>query len=95
MLSDLEEFLKLNPGAIDAMLSCIQEACISFLALPDVAERISSRYALKMEDTLEWLNAIRWQTNNDFDEKPLVDVMKQLLALKIITETKNIESIIG
>ncbi len=90
-----EDFLKQYPDLIVEMLTVIQSACKAFISLPDVVERISKRFNLKVEDVKEWLKSIQWQTDKLFDKKPLEGVMQSLVELNIIEKTKLIDEIVG
>jgi sulfonate transport system substrate-binding protein len=85
-----EDFLKENSIVIRDMLAVIQRSCKEFAALTDVAERISERFKLQQEDVKEWMKTIRWQTEENFDRRPLEAVMDTLLELKIISNKKSL-----
>jgi sulfonate transport system substrate-binding protein len=90
-----EEFLNENKKTVAQMLATIQQACKEFYFLPDVAERISTRFKLTLPDVKEWMKTIRWQTESEFDREPLEKVMDTLVELKIVGSKVELEKLCG
>lgn len=89
------EFLDQHKELIEKMLSIIQKSCNEFYALPDVADRISERFKLKLPDVKEWLTTIQWQTSPDFDKTILEKVMDTLAEVKIIDHKIGLGKLCG
>ncbi len=87
------EFLEKNSDAVSQLLSVIQKACKEFYELPDVAERIAKRFQLELSDVKDWMKSIHWQTNAEFDQTPIEEVLDTLEKLKIIEHKKKLSEI--
>ncbi len=78
------EFLENNFNLISETIELIQRSCKEFYSLPDAAEKISQRFNLPVADAKEWMKTIQWQTEADFEQQPLAEVLMTLMKLEII-----------
>lgn len=87
------EFLSKNKTDVKKILNIINEATQAFKSIPDIAKIIAKRYNQQLEDVEEWLTLTEW-SQEQIDEKTVLEVQNKLFKLGIIKECKNFNSIV-
>ncbi|HEX9828497.1 MAG TPA: substrate-binding domain-containing protein [Flavobacteriaceae bacterium] len=87
------EFLSENKTEVKRILKIINEATPTFKSIPDIDKTIAKRYNQQLEDVQEWLSLTEW-SQEQIDEKTILEVQNKLLELGIIKKSKNFNSIV-
>lgn len=78
-----EDFIEENEDELRTILNIINNTTSEFKDIPSIDKTIANRYEQQLEDVQEWLNITEWSQEN-IDERTLMNVQKQLKALDII-----------
>jgi len=87
------EFLSENKTEVKRILKIINEATPTFKSIPDIDKTIAKRYNQQLEDVEDWLSLTEW-SQEQIDEKTILEVQNKLLELGIIKKSKNFNSIV-
>ena len=79
------ELLAEDEETVKTILSIINEMTTKFKQLPNIDERIATRYEQQLEDVQKWLSLTEW-SQELIDEKTIQKVQDKLLSLDIIPE---------
>lgn len=82
------ELLEEDEETVKTVLSIINEMTAKFKELPNIDERIATRYEQQLEDVQKWLSLTEW-SQELIDEKTIQKVQDKLLSLDIIPEKWN------
>jgi ABC-type nitrate/sulfonate/bicarbonate transport system substrate-binding protein len=82
-----------NPKLISKILEIINQVTIDFKNIPNINERLTSKYHQKKEDITEWLSITEWSQKN-IDEKMLNNIQNRLLQLKLINKKGTFAEIV-
>lgn len=82
-----------NPKLISKILEIINQVTIDFKNIPNINERLTSKYHQKKEDITEWLSITEWSQKN-IDEKLLNNIQNRLLQLKLINKKGTFAEIV-
>ncbi|MEP5341302.1 MAG: substrate-binding domain-containing protein [Algibacter sp.] len=80
-----EDFIENHEDDLKTVLKIINNTTIDFKEIPSIDKTIANQYEQQIEDVQEWLDITEWSQQN-IDEKTLMNVQKQLFALNIIPE---------
>ncbi|MEP1488397.1 MAG: substrate-binding domain-containing protein [Algibacter sp.] len=80
-----EDFIENHEDDLKTVLKIINDTTIDFKEIPSIDKTIANQYEQQIEDVQEWLDITEWSQQN-IDEKTLMNVQKQLFALNIISE---------
>lgn len=81
-----EDFIASNKNELQTFLSIINNTTAEFKNIPSIDRTIANRYEQKLEDVQEWLSLTEW-SQEQIEEDTIMNVQKQLFALKIIPKT--------
>jgi ABC-type nitrate/sulfonate/bicarbonate transport system substrate-binding protein len=87
------EFLSENKTEVKRILKIINEATPTFKSIPDIDKTIAKRYNQQLEDVEDWLSLTEW-SQEQIDEKTILEVQNKLFELGIIKKSKNFNSIV-
>lgn len=79
--------------SVRTILEVINAVTENFKALNDIAEIISKRYGLEIEDVREWLSLTEW-SNRQLTSKELENIQQKLLELDLIQDKVEETSIL-
>lgn len=80
-----DDFIESNKRELETILKIINNTTQDFKNIPSIDKSIANRYEQKLEDVQEWLSITEW-SQNLIDKKTIMNVQKELFALKIIPE---------
>ena len=80
-----DEFIENNKAELKSILDIINNTTTEFKDIPSIDKTIANRYEQQIEDVQEWLNITEW-SQELIEEKTVMNVQKELLALNIIPE---------
>lgn len=78
-----EEFINENEHALAKMLGVVNAKSASFKEIPNIEETLSSRYGIKIEDIVTWLDITAW-SQHQLPGEELSKVQKTLEELELI-----------
>lgn len=87
------EVLEAQTGAVDALLSVINEKTAGFKQIAGIDEMLAKRYGQKTGDIRQWLSLTRWSQHN-LSAPMLNNIQKQLSDLGIIDKRGSFADIV-
>ncbi len=78
-----EEFINDNEHDLSKMLGVVNAKSASFKEIPDIEERLSSRYGINIEDIVTWLDLTAW-SEHQLPAEELSKVQETLEKLDLI-----------
>lgn len=78
-----EDFIDENEHDLAKMLGVVNAKSASFKEIPNIEETLSSRYGIKIEDVVTWLNITAW-SQHQLQVDELIKVQKTLEELELI-----------
>lgn len=78
-----EEFIQENEHDLYKMLGVVNAKSASFKEIPNIEETLSSRYGIKIEDIVTWLNITAW-SQHQLPAEELAKVQETLEKLDLI-----------
>ncbi len=89
VVSVREEILQTHAAAIRQMLEQVNRCCSQLMNHPDAIDIIASRYQLRHEQTREWFQLVKWNTDFEYSEKTFEQVIRYLEKVNIIEPTNR------
>ena len=87
VVSVREQVLEDHAGEIRAILERVNDSCAGLMNDPSAVELISKRYTLRTDETQEWFDLVKWNTDFDYSEKTFERVIRYLEKVKIVEPT--------
>lgn len=85
-------FIEENKDILKTILDIINNTTSEFKDIPSIDRTIANRYEQQLEDVQEWLKITEW-SQKLIDKKTVMSIQKELLALNIIPEMVDYESL--
>jgi ABC-type nitrate/sulfonate/bicarbonate transport system substrate-binding protein len=88
-----EEFLERNTAIIAKIIKIINAKTKEFKQIPNIDQKIASKFNLKLEDSKQWLNITEW-SQIPLTEKMFNTIQNQLFELGIIDKKSTFTEIV-
>ena len=88
-----DEILEKHPNTIQTILEIINNKTSEFKQIPNIDQKLATKYNLKLEDIQDWLSITAWSQKN-ISEEMLNKVQNQLFELKIIDKKLTFAAIV-
>jgi ABC-type nitrate/sulfonate/bicarbonate transport system substrate-binding protein len=88
-----EEFLERNTAIIAKIIKIINAKTKEFKQIPNIDQKIASKFNLKLEDCKQWLNITEW-SQIPLTEKMFNTIQNQLFELGIIDKKSTFTEIV-
>lgn len=82
------KFLQPNSKLISALLEPLNQKSQALKSMPNIAEKISKRYKLKINDVKNWLKITEW-SQQQISERDVNMTQKRLKNLKLVQQEKT------